>query len=158
MAYNPRRNRKDLMHPIECKISDAILEIEKLPADVRLTDAQVLLQQGKDKLSDFLDATPELVFGEEEFKIMPRLGGGSPQSWHEFALVQREQIKELGKTVASLKEQLSQCQQSRRDEIEKAWDAGGKINIFWRGDSQREEKIAADKASYLKQFDQSPEK
>ena len=32
-----------------------MLEVEKMPADVRLTDAVILLQQAKDKVSDFID-------------------------------------------------------------------------------------------------------
>lgn len=55
--YNPRRNRLDLMHPAEKAIHDAVMAIEKMEADVELTNTQVLLQQAKDKLSDYLDAT-----------------------------------------------------------------------------------------------------
>ncbi len=52
----PRRNRLDLNTPAEKAISDAIQEIEKLPPDVRLTKAVVLLAAAKDLVSDFVDA------------------------------------------------------------------------------------------------------
>lgn len=55
MNYNPRRDREDLMHPAEKAIQDAIMAIEELPADVELTNAQILIQQAKDKVSDYLD-------------------------------------------------------------------------------------------------------
>lgn len=51
----PRRNRLDLMHSSEKIIVDAVQEIEKLPADVRLTDAINYLHKAKDKVSDFID-------------------------------------------------------------------------------------------------------
>jgi hypothetical protein len=58
--YNPRRNRLDLMHPAEKAIQDAIWEIEKVGADIELTNAQILLSQAKDKLSDYLDKQESL--------------------------------------------------------------------------------------------------
>lgn len=51
----PRRGRVDLYEPAELAIRNAMLEVEKMPADVRLTDAVILLQQAKDKVSDFID-------------------------------------------------------------------------------------------------------
>jgi membrane-bound inhibitor of C-type lysozyme len=50
-----RRNRLDLMHPAERIIFDAMQAIEKLPADTRLTDAQIHLTKAKDLVSDYLD-------------------------------------------------------------------------------------------------------
>lgn len=41
--------------PIEVAIRDAILEVEAMEADVRLTDAVVLLQAAKDSIGDYID-------------------------------------------------------------------------------------------------------
>ena len=50
-----RHYRIDLMFPAEKAIHDAVCEIEKLPADIRLTQAQTLLAQAKALVSDYLD-------------------------------------------------------------------------------------------------------
>lgn len=55
MTDFPRRNRLDQMTPAELAIYNAIQEVEKAGADVRLTDAVVLLSKAKDKVSDFVD-------------------------------------------------------------------------------------------------------
>lgn len=52
----PRRNRLDLNTPAEKAIYDAMQEVEKLPADVKLTEAITLLAKAKDLVSDFVDA------------------------------------------------------------------------------------------------------
>ena len=52
----PRRNRLDLNVPAEKAIYDAMQEVEKLPADVKLTEAVNLLAKAKDLVSDFVDA------------------------------------------------------------------------------------------------------
>lgn len=52
----PRRNRLDLNVPAEKAIYDAMQEVEKLPADVKLTEAVTLLAKAKDLVSDFVDA------------------------------------------------------------------------------------------------------
>lgn len=51
----PRRNRLDLCTPAEMAIYNAVQEVEKLAADVRLTDAVTLLQQAREKVADFID-------------------------------------------------------------------------------------------------------
>ena len=51
----PRRIRLDKMKPAEKAIHAAVGEVEKIGADVRLTDAIILLQQAKDKVSDYID-------------------------------------------------------------------------------------------------------
>lgn len=51
----PRRNRIDLYTPAEKAIYDAKLEVEKLPADPRLTDALLYLQLAQNLISDFVD-------------------------------------------------------------------------------------------------------
>jgi cell fate (sporulation/competence/biofilm development) regulator YlbF (YheA/YmcA/DUF963 family) len=51
----PRRVRLDLMTPAEKAIYDAGQEIEKLGADVRLTEAVVLLMEARNKVADFID-------------------------------------------------------------------------------------------------------
>ena len=52
----PRRSRIDLNTPAEKAIYDAMQEVEKLPADVKLTEAVALLAKAKDLVSDFVDA------------------------------------------------------------------------------------------------------
>lgn len=51
----PRRSRLDLCEAAEKIIYDAIQEVEKLGADVRLTNAVVKLSEAKDLVSDFID-------------------------------------------------------------------------------------------------------
>jgi len=45
----------DLFTPAERAIYDAVQAVEALPADVRLTEAVVLLQQAREKVADFVD-------------------------------------------------------------------------------------------------------
>lgn len=52
---NNRRNRLDLMTPSEKKIYEAMVEIETLTADERLTNAQKLLEEAKNLVSDYVD-------------------------------------------------------------------------------------------------------
>lgn len=52
---NNRRNRIDLMKPAELAIYNAMQEIEKIGADIRLTEAQVLLTKAKNLVADFID-------------------------------------------------------------------------------------------------------
>jgi len=52
----PRRNRLDLNTPAELAIYEAIQEVEKVGADVRLTDVVIMLGKAKDLLSDFVDS------------------------------------------------------------------------------------------------------
>lgn len=53
----PRRNDLNKNTSAELAIRDAIVEVEKLGADVRLTDIVVQLSETKEKLSDFIDST-----------------------------------------------------------------------------------------------------
>ncbi len=50
-----RRSRVDLRTPAESAIGNAILEVEKVGADTRLTEAVILLEQAKNKLADYMD-------------------------------------------------------------------------------------------------------
>ena len=50
-----RRARLDLNTPAEVAIFEAIVEIEKMTADVNLTTAQRLLSEAKDLVSDYVD-------------------------------------------------------------------------------------------------------
>lgn len=50
-----RRNRLDLMSPAETAIQNAIWEVEKIGADVRLTKAVNQLSDAKSLVSDFID-------------------------------------------------------------------------------------------------------
>lgn len=51
----PRRNRMDLWTPAEKAIQNAVDEVEKMAADVRLTDAVILLSKAREKVADFVD-------------------------------------------------------------------------------------------------------
>jgi hypothetical protein len=53
----PRRNQLNLNVKVELIIHTAMLEVEKLGSDIRLTNAIDLLQKAKDSISDFIDDT-----------------------------------------------------------------------------------------------------
>lgn len=50
-----RRNRADRMTEAERAIRDAVQAVERAGADVRLTDAVVLLQAAREIVADFVD-------------------------------------------------------------------------------------------------------
>ena len=52
----PRRNRLDLMTPAELAIYNASQEVEKLGADVKLTEAVILLSKARELVADFIDS------------------------------------------------------------------------------------------------------
>lgn len=52
----PRRNRLDSLVPAEESIYEAIIEVELLGADPKLTDVVVMLSKAKDLLSDYVDS------------------------------------------------------------------------------------------------------
>lgn len=52
----PRRARMDQWTVAERAIYDALQAVEAMPADVRLTDAVVLLEAAKDSVADFVDS------------------------------------------------------------------------------------------------------
>lgn len=76
----PRRNQVDKMLPAEKLIFDAMQEIEKLGADEKLTDAQILISKAKNLIGDYIDAHPELLPSEEtntnETENPPENGNG----------------------------------------------------------------------------------
>lgn len=51
----PRRSRIDLNTPVEAAIRTAMVKVEETGADVRLTEAIVLLQQAFNKVADYID-------------------------------------------------------------------------------------------------------
>lgn len=51
----PRRARLNLFSSAEKAIWDATQEVEKMGADVRLTDAVILLGQAREKVADYID-------------------------------------------------------------------------------------------------------
>ena len=55
-----RRNRLDFNIPAEIAINHAMHAVENLGADVRLTDAVILLQKAKDLVSDFFDSNQKI--------------------------------------------------------------------------------------------------
>ena len=52
----PRRSRLDLCKPAELAIYNAIQEVEKMGADIKLTDAIVKLQEAKELVADYIDS------------------------------------------------------------------------------------------------------
>lgn len=52
----PRRNMINEMTPAELLIHNAVLEVEKIGADVRLTEAIVLLTKARELVADFVDS------------------------------------------------------------------------------------------------------
>ncbi len=56
----PRRNKLWLNTPAELAIFNAIQEVEKVGADVKLTDIVIMLEQAKNLLSDYIDNTKEI--------------------------------------------------------------------------------------------------
>lgn len=51
----PRKACLDKLEPAEKAIYDAMQKVEEMPADVRLTDAGVLLKQAFDKVAEYVD-------------------------------------------------------------------------------------------------------
>ena len=65
----PRRRNIDLFTPAELAIWDAIGLVEVLPADIRLTDAVVLLEQAREKVADFVDGVDQVDHGRSCLEI-----------------------------------------------------------------------------------------
>lgn len=59
----PRRICLDRMTPAELAIYNAVEAVERVGADILLTEAVILLQQARDKVADYVDgknwATPQ---------------------------------------------------------------------------------------------------
>jgi hypothetical protein len=73
----PRRIRIDLMTKSELAIHQAIGEIENMVAcDERLTNAQILLSQAKNLVSDFVDEQIVAANSTPENPPPPPSGGG----------------------------------------------------------------------------------
>lgn len=51
----PRRNRLDLNTEVELVIQNAIWEVEKIGASVKLTEAVTKLSEAKNLVADFID-------------------------------------------------------------------------------------------------------
>lgn len=62
----PRRNRLDLCTPAELAIFNAMQEVEKAGADVRLTTATMLLSEAKDCVADFVDGVEPVEYLKQE--------------------------------------------------------------------------------------------
>lgn len=52
----PRRNRIDLLTVEEKAIYDAAVMVDHMPADVRLTEAVILLGQAREKVADYVES------------------------------------------------------------------------------------------------------
>jgi hypothetical protein len=51
----PRRARIDLLTPAETAIRNALIQVEKVGADVKLTDAVILLTKAQDLVADYIE-------------------------------------------------------------------------------------------------------
>lgn len=51
----PRRTRLDLNTPVELAIYEVMQMVEKLPADARLTNAGIKLQEARNLVADYID-------------------------------------------------------------------------------------------------------
>lgn len=51
----PRRAHIDQWCPAELAIQNAMRVVEEMPADVRLTEAVILLGQARDRVADYID-------------------------------------------------------------------------------------------------------
>lgn len=60
MSEIPRRCRVDLYTPAEAAIRNALIEVEKVGADVRLTDAVNLLSEAQNAVADYVDGIKTL--------------------------------------------------------------------------------------------------
>lgn len=56
-----RRNRLDLMCPAEVAIYNAMVELEKIGADRRLTAASIKLQEARTLVADFIDDVNPII-------------------------------------------------------------------------------------------------
>lgn len=54
----PRRICLDKMTPAENAIREAVIAVEAAGADVRLTNAVILLQAAREHVADFVDGVP----------------------------------------------------------------------------------------------------
>lgn len=52
----PRRSRLPFCIPAEMAITNAVNELEKVGADIKLTEAVILLGKARDLLSDYVDS------------------------------------------------------------------------------------------------------
>lgn len=57
--YVPRRNDISRFTPAEKAMREAVLEVEKAGCHPLLTEAVILLQQARDKVSDFVDLSAQ---------------------------------------------------------------------------------------------------
>lgn len=88
----PRRHSLDLNTPAELAIRKAMIEVEKLTADGRLTEAVVLLEKAKTLVSDYVDNTqPES--GESGAWLMNEINKNRPT---------HEQLKEAAAPLIRL--------------------------------------------------------
>ena len=58
----PRRNQLNKLVPAEAAIYAALEAVERMEADVRLTDAVVLLQAARESVADYVDGVPRRRF------------------------------------------------------------------------------------------------
>jgi hypothetical protein len=112
-----RRNRMDQWLPAELAIYNAIQEVEKMPADVRLTDAVILLGKAKDCVSNYIESEEETE-QQPEGKVL-RIGkidlwgifsDHAKETGKEFTAMEKNHIVELFDRVYKFQSKLLQPQ------------------------------------------------
>lgn len=91
----PRKTREDLNSNAELSIFSAIAEVEKLPANEKLTEAVILLLKAKDLVSEFIDEKlnnekSKEYFFEYEWEY---------QRLKETSLTHEEKVKRIGEKI-----------------------------------------------------------
>lgn len=91
----PRRSRMDKWNDAEKAIYNAVVEVEKMPADVKLTNAVIKLQAARDLVADFIDGTEPIKQPEKkQFLLQYKIGRRSDEGWGRLALVSAFNIEE----------------------------------------------------------------
>lgn len=88
----PRRVRLDLITPAERAIYDAVQAVEALVADVRLTDAVILLGAARESVADFVDGIDKRRYVSEQarYRVQVEERYGAVAQWQAEAETNRQ--------------------------------------------------------------------
>lgn len=76
----PRRNQMQQWTPAEHAIQQAVDAVEAMGADVRLTDAVILLGKARDRVADFVDGVEPTKVLRREHELRRLQPPGSPDA------------------------------------------------------------------------------
>lgn len=72
MVHDPMRRRdSQRLNPVEKMLLDAMVEVENVGADPRLTDAVVLLGKARESLADYYDDVPRKNYEAVTISVGP---------------------------------------------------------------------------------------